>query len=198
VLERAGDAACWAAVFPGTPGRSNVDSFQYMIDRTLYRPREIIQFCSEVLEQARGRHAGLPVPYAAIERSEFAYSTERAKDIAAEFRFQYPGLLGVFEVFRGRQQTFDRDELELLCLELATGDIPAHGAESWLPQCDPDELIEILWRAGLLAAQSIGDTDFLGSHQAQHLNVASAQRFRIHPMFHACLGVSNGNGGGRA
>ncbi|MFD0856354.1 P-loop ATPase, Sll1717 family [Actinomadura adrarensis] len=188
-LERAGDAACWAAVFPGVPGRSSLDSFRYIVDRTLYRPREIIQYCSEALDLARGRHRRLPVPYAVIERCEFAYSAERAKDIAAEYRFQYPGLFQVFEAFRGRPAALDRDQVEMICLELATGEIPTRGTESWLPHCDPDELIEILWRTGLLSAQTIGGNGFLGSHQAQHLNLDSAQRFRIHPMFHTCLGV---------
>ena len=32
-------------------------SFNYMIDRTLYRPREIIQFCTDALEEGRVRRA---------------------------------------------------------------------------------------------------------------------------------------------
>jgi hypothetical protein len=189
-LERAGDRACWSAVFaPPPPGKGREGSFRYMVDRTLYRPRELIQFCSEALEQARSRASKLPVPYTAIERSEYGYSAERTKDIAAEYRSQYPGLMGVFEVFRSRPHTFDREELELLCLELACGDIPARGTESWLPSCDPNELIEILWRAGLLTAQPVENGRFRGSHQVQHLNLAAVPRFRVHEMFHASLGI---------
>ncbi|WP_396448043.1 P-loop ATPase, Sll1717 family [Actinomadura sp.] len=191
-LERAGARACWSAVFAGQPGRARHTSFGYMVDRTLYRPRELIQFCSEALDQARGRIARLPVPYAAIERSEYGYSAERTKDIAAEYRSQYPGLLSVFEVFRSRPPAFGREELELLCLELAVGDVPTHGTESWLPLCDPNDLIEILWRAGLLTAQPAENGRFLGSHQVQHLNLAAVRRFRVHEMFHASLGITSG------
>ncbi|XRQ02905.1 P-loop ATPase, Sll1717 family [Actinomadura welshii] len=188
-LERAGDRACWSAVFAPPPGRTRDGSFAYMVDRTLYRPRELIQFCSETLEYARGRSSKLPVPYSAIERSEYGYSAERTKDIAAEYRSQYPGLLSVFEVFRSHPHAFAREELELLCLELAFGDVPTRGTESWLPLRDPGELIEILWRAGLLTAQAGRNGRFLGSHQVQHLNLAAAQRFRVHEMFHASLGI---------
>lgn len=188
-LERAGDRECWSAVFAAPPGMAQDASFGYMVDRTLYRPRELIQFCSEALEQARGRASKLPVPYSAIERSEYGYSAERTKDIAAEYRSQYPGLLSVFEVFRNHPPAFSREELELLCLELAVGDIPTHGTASWLPLCDPNDLIEILWRAGLLTARPTEDGRFLGSHQVQHLNLAAVRRFRIHDMFHASLGI---------
>ncbi|MBT2209747.1 P-loop ATPase, Sll1717 family [Actinomadura sp. NEAU-AAG7] len=189
-LERAGDRACWSAVFAGPPGAARDAAFGYMVGRTLYRPRELIQFCSEALEQARGRGSRLPVPYSAIERSEYGYSAERTKDIAAEYRSQYPGLLSVFEVFRSLPPVLDRERLEMLCLELACGDVPTHGTGAWLPFCDPDDLIEILWRAGLLTAQPTADGRFLGSHQVHHLNLAAARRFRVHEMFHASLGIA--------
>ncbi|TDE35160.1 hypothetical protein [Actinomadura sp. 6K520] len=189
-LERAGDRACWSAVFAPPPvDRTRDGSFRYMVDRTLYRPRELIQFCSEALDLARGRTSRLPVPYSAIERSEYGYSAERTKDIAAEYRSQYPGLLSVFEVFRSHPHTFGREELEMLCLELAFGDIPTRGTESWLPLREPNDLIEILWRAGLLTAQATSNGRFLGSHQVQHLNLAAVRRFRVHEMFHASLGI---------
>ncbi|TDB90035.1 hypothetical protein E1264_06335 [Actinomadura sp. KC216] len=193
-LERAGDRACWSAVFASPPGQARDAAFRYMVDRTLYRPREIIQFCSEALAHARSRTSKLPVPYSAIERCEYGYSAERIRDIAAEYRSQYPGLLSVFEVFRSRPHTFDREELELLCLELAVGEIPTRGTESWLPHCYPNDLIEVLWRSGLLTAQADEDGTFLGSHQVQHLNVAAVKRFRIHEMFRSSLGIAAAKG----
>jgi hypothetical protein len=196
-LEQLSDEACWSAVFASPPGGPRVGSFKYMIDRTLFRPREIIQFCTEVQEIARGRGMGLPLPLAAIARAERSHSAERAKDIAAEYRYQYPGLTSVFEVFRGRGPTFDRDALEMLCLELATGDIPTRDTSSWLFDRDPDSLIDILWDVGFLTAQPVGDCDldgagdneFLGVHQVQHLNLDSVKQFRVHPMFRAHLGM---------
>jgi hypothetical protein len=196
-LDQAGDTACWNAVFATPPSHPVNNSFKYMIERTLHRPREIIQFCTETVETARGRAATLPLPYAAIGWTEPGYSAERAKDIAAEYRFQYRGLLGVFDAFRGRSQTFSREEIELLCLELATGDIPTTGTSSWLTDRDPADVIEILWHIGFLTAQPASETNpsrsdsrsFLGTHQIQHLNLAAVQCFQVHPMFRAYLGI---------
>ncbi|WP_433181843.1 P-loop ATPase, Sll1717 family [Actinoallomurus sp. CA-150999] len=201
VLDRTDDLTCWNAVFAPLPGAPVDSSFRYVADRTLYRPREIIEFCTTVLEVARDRTPTLPLPYETIRWAERGYSEERAKDIAAEYRFQYPGLLGVFEVFRGRDHAFEREELQLLCLELVLGEIPTNGASSWLPLCDPDGLIEILWQTGFLTAQPVGDADavggqgaFIGVHQVQHLNLAAVQRFQVHPMFRAYLGVQRRDG----
>ena len=196
-LDQAGDSACWNAVFATPPGHPANNSFRYMVGRTLHRPREIIQFCTETVELARERGVGLPLPYAAIGWTERAYSAERAKDIAAEYRYQYAGLLGIFDAFRGRSEVITRDDLELLCLELATGEIRTSGTGSWLPDRDPDELIEILWHIGFITAQPAGGNrtssvtvaPFVGVHQVQHLNLAAVQRFQVHPMFRAYLGI---------
>jgi hypothetical protein len=41
------DKTCWESLFSAVPGPKNNGSFSYMVDRTLYRPREIIQFCTQ-------------------------------------------------------------------------------------------------------------------------------------------------------
>ncbi len=196
-LDQAGDGTCWSAVF-ATPASHPVNnSFRYMVERTLHRPREIIQFCADTVESARERTQSLPLPYAAISWTERRYSAERAKDIAAEYRFQYGGLLGVFDAFRGRDESYTRDEIELLCLELATGEIPTTGTSAWLADRDPADVIEILWQVGFLTAQPANGSraqrddkrPFLGMHQVQHLNLAAVQYFQVHPMFRAYLGI---------
>lgn len=186
------DQACWDALFASTSGRR---SFPYMIDRTLYRPREIIQFCVQALEHARD--AGIPVPLspAAVRDAEHLYSRERARDIAAEYRFQYPGLLGVMEAFRGRGSIITRDDLELACLELITREVPTRDTKPWLDDCTPESLTDILWATGFLRAEipqasvSARATSFLGPHQGAHHTVTAARRFQIHPMFWAHLGI---------
>jgi len=187
------DRACWDVLFADGPAGG---SFRYMIERTLYRPREIIQFCVQSLEHARDSRTPVPLSPAAVREAEQPYSRERARDIAAEYRFQYPGLLGVIETFRGRGGILTRDDLELACLELITREVPTRGTRDWLDDCTPESLTEILWTAGFLGAEvprppghPRAPAVFLGPHQgAPHL-VAAARRFQIHPMFWAYLGT---------
>jgi len=194
-LAASDDLDCWSSLFAAPPGQSRARSFGYMIDRTLYRPREIIQFCTQVIEFALDGQPGPPWPHRTIAGAEALYSADRARDIAAEYRFQWPGLLSVIDAFRGQPPVLGRDDLELLCLGLITRDIPCSGTASWLDDCTPEGLIEILWQVGLLRAEADSasgngrpaDGLFLGPHQVRRLSLAAVQRFQVHPMFHAYL-----------
>jgi hypothetical protein len=187
------DQACWDALFAATGGDG---SFRYMIDRTLYRPREIIHFCTQALESARDLRTTVPLRHAPVKEAEYPYSRERTKDIAAEYRFQHPGLLSILEAFRGKDSIFSREDIELLCLELVTRELPTYGTDGWLDACTPESLLEILWNVGFLRAETRRDSRlrhnhegwFLGPHQASQQTMVAAQRFQIHPMFWAYLG----------
>jgi hypothetical protein len=196
------DQDCWNCLFVAPPGQRRARSFDYMIERTLYRPREIIQFSTQVIECAQYGRAGPPWPYSTITEAESLYSADRVRDIAAEYRFQWPGLLSVIETFRGQPRVIDRDDLELLALGLITRDIPSAGTSAWLDGCSPEGLIEILWQVGLLLAEADpgsgavlrdpgrpAGVPFLDPHQARRLNLAAARRFQVHPMFRAYLGA---------
>jgi hypothetical protein len=191
------DADAWSLVFAETLEYRNTRSFNYVVDRTLYRPRELIQFCTQSLEKVKQVGADYPINYSVISAAESAYSEERSRDLASEYRFQYPGLLDVFDVFRGRTYAMDRNSLEELCFDMATGEAKLGQAASWVTECDPDRLIEILWRIGFLRAQAVGGikarrrsgSSYLGPHQISNLNLGNMTRFHVHPLFRAYLGM---------
>lgn len=195
-LKDAPDAAAWAEVFSETLDYRQSKSFNYIVDRTLYRPREIIQFCADAWSESK-RRSLQPVNYAVISIAELTYSEERTKDIAAEYRFQYPGLLSIFEVFRGRTYSFDRSELEHLCLSISTREIRTDTEAGWVLEQDPDFLIDVLWHIGFLRAQAVGGikalrrsgSSYVGPHQVSNLNLRNIQRFHVHPMFRAYLAM---------
>lgn len=197
-LAAADDETCWDSLFAPFPGPRGCGSFRYMIDRTLLRPREIIQFCTQAIECCRESNPGIPVNNSAVTEAESIYSAERAKDISAEHRFQYPGLISVLAAFRGRTQSLDREEVEFLCLELITGEIPSNGTSKWLTICTEQSLAEILWNVGFLRGEAVqdnnvnksGSASYLGAYQVRHLNIAATRRFQVHPMFHAYLDIA--------
>ena len=187
----------WNLVFSETLEYRQSKSFNYIVDRSLYRPREIIQFCTEIKNTADREHEPPPLNYSTISNAEYVYSENRTKDIAAEFRFQYPGLINVFETFRGMSYNFDRDNLEYHCLEISTGDKTISNECEWLLDQDPDFLINVLWQVGFLRGQAIGGvrakrrsgSSYLGPHQVLNLNLTTIKRFHVHPMFRAYLGL---------
>jgi energy-coupling factor transporter ATP-binding protein EcfA2 len=188
----------WNLIFAGTLAYRRTKSFNYMVDRTLYRPRELIQFCTDVRDTAQQAGTDFPVDYDRISEAELSYSEARLKDISAEYRFQYPGLVSVFETFRGMTFALDRDDLEHHLIQISLEDIPVdEDAQKWCTEAEPDVLIDILWRVGFLRAQAVGGlkarrrsgSSYLGSHQVRNLNLRALKRFHVHPMFRAHLGM---------
>lgn len=200
-LRDVGDEHAWTAIFSETLDYRRARSFNYIVDRTLYRPREVIQFCGESVDQAVDRASDL-VNYQDISRAEASYGRSRIDDISAEYRFQYPGLSKIFEAFRGKTYTFDRDELELLCLEIVEGDYPLPEEARWVESQSHDLLIEILWQVGFLRAWVVGGikgvrrsgSQYLGPHQISNLNLMQIPRFQVHQMFRVPLGLKEPKG----
>lgn len=201
-LKEFDDEAAWNELFAETIQLRKSKSFNYLVDRTLYRPREMIQFCRDIQDFAMDNGAQPPLDYQTIVSAEQRYSEERTKDIVAEYRFQYPGLLSVFENFRGGVYTINRDELELLCLQICEGDLPISQEAEWLRKQDYTFLIEVLWRVGFLKAYAVGGlkaqrrsgSAYLSSAQVSHLNLAGISRFQVHPMFRTYLGMKEPRG----
>jgi hypothetical protein len=187
----------WNRIFSETLQYRQTKSFNYLVDRTLYRPREIIQFCTTVIEQ-NGKEGVFPIDYPIVSQAELGYSEDRAKDIASEYRFQFPGLMSLFEIFRGRCYTFDREELEYLCLEISSGEYSlSDEVSNWVLNQEPFFIIEVLWRIGFFRALAIGGvkaqrrsgSSYLGPHQISNLNLHNLARFHVHPMFRSYLGM---------
>ncbi|WP_410567663.1 P-loop ATPase, Sll1717 family [Amycolatopsis sp. cmx-4-61] len=197
-LESGDDTEVWSSIFSEALDYRRSKSFNYLVDRTLYRPREIIQFSTQVIESAVEDGSSPPLNYSTVTTAEKSYSEDRTEDIASEYRFQYPGLLGVLDAFRGRIYTFSRSDLEYLCLEIICGDVPTgESAQEWLAPLDPESLIEILWRVGFLRARAVGGikgrrrsgSAYLGPYQVVSLSLSGIQTFQVHPMFRSYLGM---------
>lgn len=119
------------------------------------------------------------------------------KNIAAEYRYQFPDLRSVFEAFRGGARTYDRDELEHVCLELALGEHRVSESAGWVADQEPEALIHILWRVGFLLAKVPGaaprtgrGTAYAGYHHVSTLSLRNATGFEVHPMFRSYLDVA--------
>jgi hypothetical protein len=185
----------WEYIFEKDLEENGISTFKYIVDRTLYRPRELIFFVNECLKVHNKEEK---IGQETIEKVERGYSKNRLDDIASEFKFQYGGLREVFETFRLAREKWERTELEDHWLEIVEGVKPCPEAMDWLNEnTPPGKLIEILWNVGFLRAfMKIGQTPseadaayYVGYHQEPTLNIALIRYFDIHPMFRSHLGV---------
>lgn len=190
--------AAWRQVFPATI--DGQDSFQHILALTLFRPRELIHLCNEIVASERDRDGGLPVSTDSVAEATAVYSHDRFQDIVAEHRSQLPGLASVLETFRGLPAAWDRPALEEHLLAINVGEVKVDAAAAWCVEGDADQVLEALWRVGFLMVEAAGadggtagagrSGGFVGSHQARTINLHNARRFRVHPMFANHLGCA--------
>lgn len=188
----------WNRVFSEKLTYRSTGSFNYVIDRTLFRPRELVQFANGIAGEARqhGRH--LPLDYDSIAGAEGRYSEARLGDIAAEYKHQYPGLIHLFETFRGLRFNMSKNEFQKHLLGVACGEYTlSKDTDKWAKDADPDQLVKILWEVGFIKAQVVGGvkaqrrsgSDWLGSYQISGINIVNMAQYQVHPMFRSFLGM---------
>ena len=98
------------------------NSFNYMIDRTLMRPRDIIEFVNECIKQSIEESF---VDQRAIKRAEREYSRNRLKALQDEWQHTFPSLPFIFNTissrgadFKPNQDFWDHDFLEDLAVSI--------------------------------------------------------------------------------
>ncbi len=95
-------------------------AFDYMVERTLLRPRDLISFTNECLEVSESRAEISPSD---IAKAELKYSQYRFEALLDEWRVAYPSLPLAMELLRNRENAFSVSEfpdgaIDNLCLEI--------------------------------------------------------------------------------
>lgn len=184
----------WELVFPKTLGPRRIKSFKYVLDRTTFRPRELIYMINEIFK-VHNLEEKITLP--TIEKAERIYSMHRTQDIGTEYSFQYPGLKDLFELFRNRSTKWDRESLEDMWLEIVEGNVRCSSVTDWINESSsPYKLIEALWKSGFLRVFTKIDKQptkrdekyYLGYYQDSTLNPDMYIYFDVHPMFRMYLG----------
>lgn len=200
-----GDTIGFDDVFPYNVGQ--VDPFEYMIERTLMRPRDIITFVNECLHRADGQYE---VSAKTIREAEAEFSRIRRQALEQEWQSAFPTLRRLFDFMSSRRGSFGFQELindgQLDELAMAIG-----GEEEieFDPVYEPaakafDEgggrlqfaqrVVEILYRVGAVGIKLQPQERFWFSHIDQPVItpnlITSEARIRIHPMLHRALNIA--------
>lgn len=97
------------------------DTFEYLLERTFYRPRDIIMFLNECIELSDGNAS---MSATTIKRAEDYYSSKRLQSLATEWQTHYPHLGHTARLFYGLKNRiavseFTRDLIEERYTEIA-------------------------------------------------------------------------------
>ena len=179
-------------------------AFDYVLARTLMRPRDTISFLNECLSLHSGR--GYLV-WSDITNAEKSYSEKRLLALRDEWKPTCPDIQHVFEIFRLAtlpisKETFTEylDEVMLLLsdpnfrgvrwlTELSESMWTSVGKSSWSELYQP--LTKMLYEIGFLGVTRPNNTFVYSHDDARYAdnptNLEAAKEFVIHPAYHLAL-----------
>lgn len=195
--------------------RSRGNPVNYMLERTLLRPRDAIAFANECLAFGAGKSR---LSWKDILAAERTYSYKRLLALRDEWKHTYPGVDRLFEKLRGAPSRMVRSEfqtrLDDMMMLLAEPDFEGvrwltdlssamwspGGGEGWFDLYQP--LSRFLYRLGIIGCSLRGpEKPVFFSDDELLLDSASdvdqVEFFFVHRMYHEALNNMTDNANGR-
>lgn len=142
-------------VFPETIGTSNTEN--WLIERTLSRPRELIQLARYYTEAVSGDAPD----DGALKDSESNYSSWKLDDLCAEYSNQYPGLIQLFaywktKFFRHKYHLSGVEVREMLLQVMTEAPINQAWFNDLATTTDVEGLLQLLYEIGFVGDFVLG------------------------------------------
>jgi hypothetical protein len=200
-----GAVITFAHVFSNNVGI--VDPFDYIVDRTLLRPRDIIAFVNECLNEAQGN---FDVTGTVIKRAEQIFSAKRKVSIEQEWQSAYPTITRLMNLLASKKKslltlselcpTTELDDLALsVYSEGKSGFDPFFDAAKSHCEDGPSNAlakltVSILYRVGAVGIKLQTGVRYQFSHLDQPILPVTQIpdediNLRVHPMLHAALHI---------
>jgi hypothetical protein len=185
----------------------NKHAADYLIDRTLKRPRDLIEFFNNIIEYAAGKAT---LTRDMIFQGEGLYSKNRMRSLQDEWINDFPFLIDCTTILKQRTSTFhlntiQREQVEDLCLDNCLLDINQtrtdllsvqsraviEGTMTWSAfLCS---LIHIFYITGIIGLKTESFEAYQWAHEGPSTIVADTismdTSIMIHPMFYRILGI---------
>lgn len=193
-------------LLPAT-NKTRGSALEYILRRTLMRPRDAISYFNECYTQSGGK---AKISWETIHAAEHEYSVKRLLALRDEWKPNFPGLERVFDQFTGASVRIDPAELErrlegaaLLVAE------PTFAGVVWMTELagpawtsGPDDdwvdmyypLVRLLYNVGFLGLTRSGNGPAIFAEEDAAFadlprHVAEAGAFFVHPTFRASLDI---------
>jgi hypothetical protein len=186
------------------------NALDYILERTLMRPRDAISFINECLS----RHSSKDhLTWEEIFSAEIAYSEKRLLALRDEWKPTYPDIMMVFDVFRKaslpmtKQQLSDYLDETMLLLsddsdfrgslwmeDLSAAMWRSSGQQCWTDLYQP--LIKMLYEIGFIGIARPPKARMVYSYEDDALadnpsTLESVRIFSIHPAYHMALDLKH-------
>lgn len=185
----------------------DVDPLSYMLDRSLYRPRDLISYVNQCFEEAEPGASSIAARV--VRKAEAEYSNKRFRAIVEEWEGAYGDLDDVLSSLRHLPARFSYADLsdkffENLCIDLVAGDGVLNG--KFISICNGvvanehpsyhhlrKNFVEVMYIVGAIGIKRDSGAKFEWSYKNEPvLNfalVTNETKFAIHPMLHRKLNI---------
>lgn len=190
----------------------NKEPMDYIIERTLKRPRDVISFVNECFQKAQGKTEVSPK---VIKEAESEYSRIRMQALIAEWQSAFPSLASAFKLLANRRGRFTSseisekaflDEFVLAVHErgIAASDPIKHCVDRYIREGAETAsvplvrvLVSELYRIGAIGVKTSSGERYIYSFQDVPVinpeSIDLGTRIHIHPMLHRALNVQDDN-----
>ncbi|MCX5260414.1 hypothetical protein OOK27_40785 [Streptomyces canus] len=181
--------------------RARGDAFEYMVQRTLMRPRDVIAFLNESIGSSRRDGA---LTWDDIKNAEEEYSHNRLLALRDEWKTNYPEIERLFNLFRGVTLPLSQSDFTYILenaithpsfnsvewLHELTAAVYSYSAGTWVDWYGP--LVTLLYNIGFIGCMTGRRSDFRYAHDYPDFaerarSLESVTHFTIHPTFRAGL-----------
>ena len=189
-------------IFPQRLGQ--VDTAKFLVERTLYRPRDIIQFCNCCIDLSVDRP---DITAQSVRDAESTYSTLRFRSLGDEWAADYPELLTVAELLRKRPPLFPAtditaEQLDGYCISELTAGPRSRLRDHFQAYYDGtiaiDELrarvLGVFYEVGLIGLKRDVNQPISWSFKERDVlrsaDIGAESRVAVSPMFNRVLGIA--------
>lgn len=194
-------------IFPKS--RGDTTPYEYMFERTMSRPRDVIAYANECFSVAANRPR---ISWQAITDAELSYSRKRRNALVDEWLNTLPSVNVVVDILRGMPETFSRSTLtesavESIVTQLATFEKEDDLVRMCKAALEPkatvttaqllSAMIQVLYHVGAIGVKFSADSPFIWSFRDQQtLSSGESKRvqsIKIHKMLWRALEIRMGN-----
>ncbi len=193
-------------IFPRVKGGET--PYDYILDRTLLRPRDLIAFANECFRVAEQRSR---VSWSAIYEAEGAYSRKRRNALVDEWLNALPSVKISLDLLQGRPETFTRSSIndpaiESMATQLAVSDKEDDLIRACKKALEPkstitnayilSSIIQVLYHIGAIGVKYSSESPFYWSYiDDPSISLGDAKRvisIKVHKMLWKALDIRTG------
>jgi ribosomal protein L17 len=166
----------------------------YIIDHTLHRPREIIEFCNKSLEEYINTYNLHYDPTKKISKEIIdtilpEFSNNRILDICKEYQFEFPHIKEILFAFEHGQEYYSKKEFVRILENGVLKLMEKYGEADWIKQVDMNstEIMEILFRIGFIKIFIPSEENYFAAYETSILDFDTIEKVKINDVFVTAL-----------